>query len=168
MRRHHLASALAALALGAMLALGATMAARAQSYPSHPVRIIVGFAAGSGPDVLARTVAADLTVQFGQQFFVENRPGANGTIGTQVVVSAEPDGHTLLFSSSSIAPTPYVYKHLAYDLTRPLAPVATVGILDGYLMLVNPATPVRTAGGFMRYWRSNHPSPSTRRPAQHA
>ena len=155
MRRHHLASALAALALGAMLALGATMAARAQSYPSHPVRIIVGFAAGSGPDVLARTVAADLTVQFGQQFFVENRPGANGTIGTQVVVSAEPDGHTLLFSSSSIAPTPFVYKRLAYDLTRDLAPVATVGILDGYLMLVNPATPVRTAGEFIDYAKRN-------------
>ena len=63
-----------------------------------------------------------------------------------MVVSSEPDGYTLLFSSSSIAPTPYVYKHLTYDLIRDLAPVATVGILDGYLMLVNPATPVRTAG----------------------
>src|SRR5712675_1266819 len=139
----------------AALALAAPLAAQAQRYPGHPVRIIVGYAAGSGPDVLARTVAADLTTQFGQQFFVENRPGANGTIGTQVVVSAEPDGHTLLFSSSSIAPTPFVYKRLAYDLTRDLAPVATVGILDGYLMLVNPATPVRTAGEFIDYAKRN-------------
>src|SRR5712664_3024408 len=102
----------------AALALAAPLAAQAQRYPTHPVRIIVGYAAGSGPDVLARTVAADLTTQFGQQFFVENRPGANGTIGTQVVVSAEPDGHTLLFSSSPIAPTHFVYKRLAYNLTR--------------------------------------------------
>src|ERR1700716_915949 len=151
--RRHFATGLAALALAAP-ALG--VPARAQRYPTHPVRIIVGYAAGSGPDVLARTVAADLTTQFGQQFFVENRPGANGTIGTQVVVSAEPDGHTLLFSSSSIAPTPYVYKHLAYDLTRDLAPVATVGILDGYLMLVNPATPVRTAGGLIDFAKRKH------------
>jgi tripartite-type tricarboxylate transporter receptor subunit TctC len=147
--RRHLATVIG------VLALAAPMAARAQTYPSHPVRIIVGYVAGSGPDVLARTVAADLGRQFGQQFFVENRAGANGTIGTQVVVSSEPDGYTLLFSSSSIAPTPYVYKHLSYDLVRDLAPVATVGILDGYLMLVNPATPVRTAGEFIDYAKHN-------------
>ncbi len=147
--RRHLATVLG------VLALAAPMAARAQNYPNHPVRIIVGYVAGSGPDVLARTVAADLGRQFGQQFFVENRAGANGTIGTQVVVSSEPDGYTLLFSSSSIAPTPYVYKHLSYDLLRDLAPVATVGILDGYLMLVNPATPVRTAGEFIDYAKHN-------------
>jgi len=151
--RRYLTTAL--VALGATLALGAMVTARAQGYPSHPVRIVVGYAAGGGPDVLARTVAAELSSQFGQQFFVENRPGANGTIGTQVVVSAEPDGHTLLFSSSSIAPTPFVYKRLPYDLTRDLAPVATVGILDGYLMLVNPATPVRTAGEFIDYAKRN-------------
>jgi tripartite-type tricarboxylate transporter receptor subunit TctC len=153
--RRHLAIALATLALAAPLVLAAPAATQAQRYPDHPVRIIVGYAAGSGPDVLARAVASDLATQFGQQFFVENRAGANGTIGTQVVVSAEPDGHTLLFSSSSIAPTPYVYKHLAYDLTRDLAPVATVGILDGYPMLVNPATPVRTVGEFIDYAKHN-------------
>src|SRR5262249_3756415 len=85
----------------------------------------------------------------------ENKPGANGTLGTQIVVQSEPDGHTLLFSSSSIAPTPYVYKHLSYDLVRDLAPIATVGILDGYLMLVNPATPVRTVPQFIDYAKKN-------------
>ena len=144
----HLVATLVALAF-------ALPAAHAQTYPSRPVRIIVGYAAGSGPDVLARTLAAQLGGDLGQQFFVENRTGANGTIGTQVVVQSEPDGYTLLFSSSSIAPTPYVYKHLSYDLVRDLAPIATVGILDGYLMLVNPKTPVRTAAEFIDYAKAH-------------
>src|ERR1700716_3395496 len=88
----------------AALALAAPLAAQAQRYPTHPVRIIVGYAAGSGPDVLARTVAADLTTQFGQQFFVENRPGANGTIGTQAVVAAEAHRHKPLFSTFAVPP----------------------------------------------------------------
>ena len=144
----HLVATLVALAL-------ALPAAHAQTYPSRPVRIIVGYAAGSGPDVLARTLAAQLGADLGQQFFVENRTGANGTIGTQVVVQSEPDGYTLLFSSSSIAPTPYVYRHLSYDLLRDLAPIATVGILDGYLMLVNPKTPVHTAAEFIDYAKAH-------------
>ena len=78
------------------------------------------------------------------------RSGANGTLGTAQVVQAEPDGYTLLFSSSSIAPTPYVYKHLSYDLLRDLAPIATVGTIDGYLMLVNPGVPVPTKDVFAR------------------
>ena len=77
----------------------------AETYPARPVRIIVGYVAGSGPDVLARTLAAQLGADLGQQFFVENRAGANGTLGTQVVVQSESDGYTLLFSSSSIAPS---------------------------------------------------------------
>ena len=103
----------------------------------------------------ARALAAQLGADLGQQFFVENRTGANGTIGTQVVVQSEPDGYTLLFSSSSIAPTPYVYRHLSYDLLRDLAPIATVGILDGYLMLVNPKTPVHTATEFIDYAKTH-------------
>jgi tripartite-type tricarboxylate transporter receptor subunit TctC len=145
----------AATLILAALALASARPAPAQDYPTRPVRIVVGYVAGSGPDVLARTLAAQLGADLGQQFYVENKPGANGTLGTQMVVQSEPDGHTLLFSSSSIAPTPYVYKHLAYDLLRDLAPVATVGILDGYLMLVNPATPVRSVGEFIDYAKSN-------------
>jgi tripartite-type tricarboxylate transporter receptor subunit TctC len=139
----------------AALALASAQPAPAQDYPTRPVRIVVGYVAGSGPDVLARTLAAQLGADLGQQFYVENKPGANGTLGTQMVVQSEPDGHTLLFSSSSIAPTPYVYKRLSYDLLRDLAPVATVGILDGYLMLVNPATPVRTVPEFIDYANKN-------------
>ena len=142
-------------AIVVLSALACIGPAEAQDYPSRPVRVIVGFAAGGGPDVLARTLAAQLGAELGQQFYVENRPGANGTLGIQMVVQSEPDGHTLLFSSSSIVPVPYVYKHLPYDLLRDLMPIATIGIVDGYLMLVNPATPVRTVAEFIDYAKQN-------------
>jgi tripartite-type tricarboxylate transporter receptor subunit TctC len=128
---------------------------QAQQYPTRPVKVVVGFAAGSGPDVLARTVAQQLATDLGQQFYVENRTGANGTIATKQVVQSDPDGHTLLFSSSSITPTPYVYKNLGYDLLKDLAPVATVGILDGFLMLVHPSLPVRSVPDFISYAKNN-------------
>src|ERR1700722_17127577 len=147
----HLAGIVAAVAL----ALAASVLAQAQEYPTRPVRIIVGYAAGSGPDVLARTLAAQLRADLGQHFLVENRTGANGTLATAQVVQAEPDGLTLLFSSASIAPTPYVYRHLSYDLVRDLAPIATVGTIDGYLMLVNPATAVHTAAELIDYAKNN-------------
>src|SRR5215475_13792722 len=83
--------------------LGAT-ATEAQHYPDHPVKVMVGYAAGSGPDIQARTVSAQLSLDLGQQFFVENRTGANGTIGTRAVVQAKPDGYTILYSSNGIAP----------------------------------------------------------------
>jgi tripartite-type tricarboxylate transporter receptor subunit TctC len=129
--------------------------AQAQQYPTRPVKVVVGFAAGSGPDVLARTVAQQLASDLGQQFYVENRTGANGTIATKQVVQSDPDGHTLLFSSSSITPTPYVYKNLGHDLLQDLAPVATVGILDGFLMLVHPSLPVRSVPEFINYAKTN-------------
>jgi tripartite-type tricarboxylate transporter receptor subunit TctC len=128
--------------------------AQAQQYPNRPVRIIVGFAAGSGPDVLARAVANQLSADLGQNFFIENRTGANGTIATKAVVDAPPDGYTLLYSSASIAPTPHVYK-LPYDVLRDLVPVATVGILDGYLMLINPAMPIHSVAEFIAYAKNN-------------
>jgi tripartite-type tricarboxylate transporter receptor subunit TctC len=147
-----LVQVLAAFAAAACLV---TTQAQAQQYPTRPVKVVVGFAAGSGPDVLARTVAQQLATELGQQFYVENRTGANGTIATKQVVQSEPDGHTLLFSSSSITPTPYVYKNLGYDLLKDLAPVATVGILDGFLMLVQPSLPVRSVPEFITYAKNN-------------
>ncbi len=125
--------------------------AEAQQYPTRPVKVIVGFAAGSGPDVLARTVSAQLGTDLGQNFFVENRTGANGTIGISAVVQSPPDGHTLLFSSSSITPVPFVSKNVSFDILRDLKPIASVGILDGYLLLVHPSTPVHTVPEFIEY-----------------
>lgn len=140
--------------LAAILFCAAPVAsATAQQFPNRPVHIIVGFAAGSGPDVLARAVAAQLGSDLGQNFIVENRPGANATIASNVVAQSAPDGYTLLFTSDSIAPTPFVYKHLPYDVFKDLAPVATVGVLDGLLMLVNPSSPAHTVAAFIDYAR---------------
>jgi tripartite-type tricarboxylate transporter receptor subunit TctC len=129
--------------------------AQAQTYPDRPVHVLIGFAAGSGPDVLARAVAAQLGADLGQNFIIENRPGANGTIATAVVAQAAPDGYTLLYTSDSIAPTPFIYKHLPYDVFKDLSPVASVGVLDGLLMLVNPSSPAHNVKEFIDYAKKN-------------
>jgi tripartite-type tricarboxylate transporter receptor subunit TctC len=126
-------------------------AAQAQHYPDRPVRMVVGFAAGSGPDIQARTVAAQLSNDLGQQFFVENRLGANGTIASRSVATAPPDGYTILFSSNAIASTPYIYKNLGYDTFTDLKPVATQGILDGLFMLVDAKSEIKTLQQFIAY-----------------
>jgi len=133
----------------ALIPLLAPAMAQAQQYPDHPVRVIVGYAAGGAPDLQARTLAAQLSLDLGQQFFVENRTGANGTIGTRAVVQSKPDGYTLLFTSNGIAPTPFIYKNLGYDVFTDLTPVATIGILDGLFMLVDAKSPYKTLAEFI-------------------
>ncbi len=123
--------------------------AQAQQYPDRPVRVIVGYAAGSGPDIQARTIAQQLGADFGQSFFVENRLGANGTIAARSVVQSHPDGYTLLFSSNGIAPTPYIYKSLGYDVFTDLKPIATLGQLDGLFMLVDTKSEFKTLQQFI-------------------
>lgn len=108
------------------------------------MRVVVGFAAGSGPYIQARTVAQQLSLALGQSFVVEDRLGANGTIAARSVVQSNPDGYTLLFSSSSITPSPYIYKSLGFDMLTDLKPIATVGILDGMLLLVDAKSPVKS------------------------
>jgi tripartite-type tricarboxylate transporter receptor subunit TctC len=127
----------------AFLALS-SFPAHAQQYPANPVRVIVGFTAGSGPDLQARTISQQLATDLKQSFFIENRLGANGTIAARAVAMAVPDGLTLLFSSSSIAPTPHIYKSLGYDTLTDLRPVATSGILDGMLVLVDAKSPIKS------------------------
>lgn len=129
--------------------------AQAQQYPDRPVHVIVGYAAGSGPDIQARTVSQQLSTSLGQSFVVENRTGANGTIAARSVTQAKPDGYTLLFSSSSIAPTPYVYKNLGYDLLTDLRPVASIGELDGIFMLVDAKSPFKTVQELIAYAKKN-------------
>ena len=137
--------------LAAVVLAVVVSSAQAQQYPDRPVRVIVGYAAGSGPDIQARTVAAQLGADLGQNVFVENRLGANGTIATRTVVQATPDGYTLLFSSNGIAPTPYVYKSLGYDLFTDLKPIATQGILDGLLILVDSKSEIKTLPQFIAH-----------------
>jgi tripartite-type tricarboxylate transporter receptor subunit TctC len=129
--------------------------AQAQTYPNHPVHVLVGFAAGSGPDIQARTVANALGAALGQPFVVENRPGANGTIAARALAQAEPDGYTLLHSSSSIAPTPYIYKNLGYDLLTDIKPIATIGELDGVFVLVDAKSPIKSVPKLITYAKKN-------------
>ena len=131
------------------LILAAVSPALAQQYPERSVKIVVGTTAGSGPDIQARTLGQQLSATLGQPFVVENRPGANQTIAARMVAQSESDGHTLLFVSSAIAPTPYIYKNPGYDLKADLKPVASIGILDGILMLVDAKSPIKTLPEFI-------------------
>jgi tripartite-type tricarboxylate transporter receptor subunit TctC len=115
----------------------------AQQYPNRSVRLVVPFAAGA-PDTVARIVGQQLNVQMGQPVVVDNRPGANGTLGTHEVVKAPPDGHTLLLVSSSFAVNPSIYRKLPYDPIADLEPITSVCATEGYILVVNPAVPART------------------------
>jgi len=137
------------MSLAVAILCAATAAAQPQTYPERPVRVSVGFAAGSGPDIQARTVSLALGNSLGQQFYVENRLGANGTIAARAVAQSKPDGYSLLFSSSSIISTPYIYKNLGYDTLADLRPIATIGELDGIFMLVDAKSPINTLAEFL-------------------
>jgi tripartite-type tricarboxylate transporter receptor subunit TctC len=141
--------------LASLLLAGLSSAVLAQTYPDRPVHVYVGYAAGSGPDIQARTVSQALSIALGQSFVVENRTGANGTLAGRVVAQAAPDGYTLLFSSSSFAPTPFIYKNLGYSLLTDLTPVVTVGELDGIFMLVDARSPITSVPEFIAYAKDN-------------
>jgi tripartite-type tricarboxylate transporter receptor subunit TctC len=128
--------------------------ASAQAYPTRPVRIIVGFAAASSPDTTARLVGQALSIRLGQQFIVENRPGAGTNIATEAVVNASPDGYTLLMAGASNAINATFYDKLNYNFIRDIAPVA--GIMRAPLvMVVVPSFPAKTVPEFIAYAKAN-------------
>ena len=126
----------------------------AQAYPTRPVRIVVGFPAGVAPDIVARVIAQALSGHLGQQFVVENRPGAGSNVGTEIVVRAPPDGYTLLLAISSGAINATLYSNLSFSLVRDIAPVAMIG-LGPFVMVVNPKLPTKTVPEFIVYAKAN-------------
>jgi tripartite-type tricarboxylate transporter receptor subunit TctC len=126
----------------------------AQSYPSRPVRIIVGFTAGSGPDIMARLMAQWLSERLGQQVIVENRPGGASNIATEAVVRAPPDGYTLLQATSGNAVNPALYDKLSFNFIRDIAPVAAI-TRTPQVLEVNPGFPATTFPEFLAYAKAN-------------
>ena len=126
----------------------------AQAYPTRPVRIIVGFPAGIAPDIVARVVGQALSDRLGQQFVVENRPGAGSNIGTEIVVRAPPDGYTLLLAVSSGAINATLYSNLSFSYVHDLAPVGMIG-LGPFVMVVNPKLPTKNVPEFIAYAKAN-------------
>ena len=128
--------------------------ARAQSYPSRPVRIVVGFAPGGSPDITARLVGQWLSGRLGQQFVVENRSGAGGNIATEMVVKAAPDGYTLLLVTTSNAINATLYDRLNFNFIQDIAPVAGA-IRVPNVMEVNLRIPANTVPEFIAYAKAN-------------
>src|SRR5689334_15183856 len=120
----------------------------AQTYPTRPVRLIVGYAAGGGVDLVGRLIGQSLSERLSQQFIVENRPGAGTNIATEAVVMAPADGYTLLLVTSANAINATLYDKLNFNFIRDIAPVAGV-MRQPQVMLVNPAVPVKSIAGFI-------------------
>jgi tripartite-type tricarboxylate transporter receptor subunit TctC len=136
-------------------ALSASPVAWAQSYPARPVRIVTPSGAGGTPDTYARLAAPWLSERLGQPFIVENRAGGSGNIGTEVVVRAPPDGHTLLLVTPNNAINATLYDKLNFTFIRDIAPVASI-TRQSQVMLVNPSVPAKTLPEFIAYART-HP-----------
>src|SRR5215467_10104524 len=148
-RRQFLHLAAGAAALPAMSRI-----AKAQAYPTRPVRIIVGFAAGGPNDILARLIGQWLSQRLGQQFVVENRPGAGSNIATDAVVRAPPYGYTLLLVGTPNAINATLYDNLNFNFIRDIAPV--VSLFRGALvLLVHPSVPAKTLPEFIAYVKAN-------------
>ena len=126
----------------------------AQSYPSRPVRIIVGFAPGGATDIMARLMGQWLSERLGQQFIVENRPGAASNVAAEAVVNAPPDGYTLLVATSVNAINATLYDKLNFNLIRDIAPVASIH-REPFVMEVNPSVPVKTVPEFITHAKAN-------------
>jgi tripartite-type tricarboxylate transporter receptor subunit TctC len=142
------------LAAGATALPTLSRTADAQAYPTQPVRIIVGFAAGSGSDILARLMAQWLPERLGQPVLIENRAGAGGNVGTEAVVKAAPDGYTLLKVVPANTVNDTLYEKLSFNFIRDITPVAGM-VRVPYVLVVNQSVPVTTVPEFIAYAKAN-------------
>jgi tripartite-type tricarboxylate transporter receptor subunit TctC len=142
------------LAAGAAALPAVSRTARAQAYPARPVRFIVGYPPAGATDIAARLMGQWLSGRLGQPFVIENRPGASGNIGTEVVVKSPPDGYTLLLVNAGNTINTTLYENLKFNFVRDIAPVAGI-IRVPLVMQVNPSVPVKTVPEFIAYAKAN-------------
>jgi tripartite-type tricarboxylate transporter receptor subunit TctC len=142
------------LAAGAAATPALPRAAWPQAYPARPVRFIVGFPAGNAPDIIARLMGQWLSERLGQQFIIENRPGAASNIATEAALTAPADGYTLLLIVLTNVFNAMLYPNLKFNFMRDIAPVAAIADAP-YLMVVNPAFPAKTLPEFIAYAKAN-------------
>jgi tripartite-type tricarboxylate transporter receptor subunit TctC len=141
------------LALG--LAPGAISSARAQTYPTRPIKLVVPYPPGGPIDTMARLLGQQLSQRFGQQTVIDNRPGAGSILGSKAAAGAEPDGYTLLFGSSgSLAVSPALYANYDLDIRKAFVPVGAVALLP-HVMVIAPSVPARTVAEFIAYAKAN-------------
>jgi tripartite-type tricarboxylate transporter receptor subunit TctC len=142
------------LAAGSVALPAVSRLAKAQTYPGRPVRLVVGYAAGGGTDITARLIGQWLSERLGQQFVVENRPGAGTNVGTEAVVRAPPDGYTLLLATTANAINATLYDNLNFNFIRDIAPVAGLMRVPN-VMVVNLSFPAKTVPDFIAYAKAN-------------
>jgi tripartite-type tricarboxylate transporter receptor subunit TctC len=128
--------------------------ARADDYPSRPVHVIAGYPAGASPDIIVRLVSDALSQRLGQQFIVDNRPGAGSNIGTELAAHATPDGYTLLIAVSTNAINASVYSNLNFSFTKDFVPAARIGVTP-FLIAANPSFPAKTIPELIAYAKAN-------------
>ena len=133
---------------------GAQAAERPATYPTKSVRVVVPFSPGGSNDIMARLLGQKLTETFGQQFIVDNRPGASGIIGTTIAANATPDGHTLLVMSLTLAVNPSLHRKLPYDTEKDLAPITLIAAAP-LMLVVHPSLPVKSTQEFIAYAKAN-------------
>jgi tripartite-type tricarboxylate transporter receptor subunit TctC len=142
------------LAVGVAAAPIMYRSASALDYPSRPVRLIIGFPSGTAPDITGRLIGQWLSERFGQQFIIDNRPGASSSLAVETVAKASADGYTLLLALSSNAVNAALYTNLSFNVVRDIAPIAFIGG-NPFVMVVTPSLPVKTLAEFIAYAKAN-------------
>ncbi len=142
------------LAAGAAALPAVARIARAQAYPARPVRLLVGFPPGGVTDIVARLIGPALSERLGQQFVVENKPGASSNIALEETVRTAPDGYTLFLVSATNSFNVTLYDNLHFDLLRDMAPIASIG-RDAFIMVVTPSFPAKNGAEFIAYAKAN-------------